>query len=199
MPFGSALTLSSQTESGLTLDITRPGDTFDILDATVFPFPAQYGTRVLSPFNDVTGPSFLGNFSAAVSSVSVDMGDFGQDADTLQLFAYSGLNGTGTLLDTENASLPSGSGSTFTGTTLLVSAPGIMSIVFTGGPTAAPNSLYYDNITVVTATAVAPEPATLLLLGTGVAGIGVRRWRRRRLPNQFPKRHRSFGVGHCHQ
>ena len=56
-----------------------------------------------------------------------------------------------------------------------------------------------DNIEFDLAPTTVPEPASIFLVGTGVAGIGVRRWRRRRLPNQFPKRHRSFGVGHCHQ
>src|SRR5207247_5585108 len=41
---------------------------------------------------------FIASFSTPVSSVSIDLGDYGQDRDTLSLSAFSGANASGALL-----------------------------------------------------------------------------------------------------
>ncbi len=54
----------------------------------------------VDPFFDTSASAFVANFSSSLSGFSFEFGDFDQDRDTLTLSAYSGLNGTGTLLGT---------------------------------------------------------------------------------------------------
>jgi hypothetical protein len=44
-------------------------------------------------------------------------------------------------------------------------------------PNQIPGALAFDNLTVDT---TVPEPASLFLLGTGLAGIGIAAWRRKK-------------------
>jgi hypothetical protein len=174
-PPTGALTSLMLTDSGVTLNLTRPGSKFDIINLVPFGAPG-FGSRSLDPFWDfASNTPFIGDFSTPLSSVSIDMGDFGQDADNLLLEAYSGLGATGTLLGTATDTLPAG-GFTFGSKTLTVSAPGIVSMRFIGGNNDYPNSVYYDNIK---ATPV-PEPCSLALLGMG--GLPLLRRLRRRQP-----------------
>jgi hypothetical protein len=176
-----ALTSLTSTVSGLTLTLTRPGSTFDIFDTTSSPssFPAVWGTRTLDPFSaETSNTSFVANFSSPISSFKLSYGDFGDDSDTASIMAFSGPNGTGTLLASNTdvyglQSLPDQFD------TFGVTAQGIQSIVFIGGSTDFPNSVYYDNLTVTLAATAIPEPASLTLLGLGVAGLALRPWRRR--------------------
>jgi hypothetical protein len=170
---GGALTILTFTQGGLTLTLTRPGSSFDITDLSTFGAPASYGSRTLDPFKNAgSNTPFLLNFSQAVSAVSIGMGDFGADADALSLQLFSGLNGTGSLLNSATGALP-GLGFDFTGATLSASAAGANSALFIGGSTNSPNSVYYDNITVsFTPVNTTPEPGTILLLATGLAGLG---------------------------
>jgi PEP-CTERM motif len=175
-----SLTSLSLTTSGLTMTLTRQGGTtFDVVDTTtgfVAPqnFPASFGNRSLDPFSSETSSSaFVANFFSAVSSFSLQYGDFGGDSDVGTIQAFSGLNGTGTMLasatDTYGAaSLPS------VIDTFGVTATGIESVVFIAGSTGFPNSVYYDNITVTPASV--PEPTSLLL--SSIAGLLVLGWRR---------------------
>lgn len=96
--------------------------------------------------------------------------------------AYSGQNGTGANLGSSSVNYPMDLGFIDQGNdaigTVSFSAAGIQSfLISSGGP--VPGSLYYDNLVVDQATPV-PEPASMLLLGTGLAGVIARRRTRRR-------------------
>ncbi len=180
-----AYTTLTETVSGLTLTLTRQGvtapGTFDIFNTTTASgsFPAVWGTRTLDPFGTETSNTpFVANFSSKISSFSMQYGDFGDDADTGSIMAFSGPNGTGTLLASNTdfyglKSLPDQFD------TFGVSAAGIQSVVFIGGSPSFPNSVYYDNLTVTLSPTAIPEPASLTLLGLGAAGLALRSWRRR--------------------
>ena len=182
-----AFTSLALVNNGLTLTITRPNNAgFDIVDNTADnqnEKPAAFGTRSLDPFFDTSGNDpagtgqngFIGDFSSSVNAVSLDFGDYGGDSDTLTLSAFSGANGTGTLLSTttinlgttdfrtSTAQFPAGFG------TASVFASGIQSVTISGTSDAAGfnNSVFIDNIR-VNASVAAPEPGSLaLLLGAG--------------------------------
>jgi len=177
-----ALTVLVLTEGGVTMTLTRELSTpFDIDDLSPFVglgVPASWGSRSLDPFfADFSPTAFIADFSIPLASFSIEAGDFTpSDIDFLQIQAYSGPNATGVLLDTFISPLCCFSGSpVFEFLSGSVTGSNIASVRFIGGSTIFPNSMYYDNITVD----AVPEPASLLLLGTGLAG-GVRRWRKRR-------------------
>lgn len=178
-----SLTTSSQAVSGLTATVTRPGSAFDFVDTSSFlgvSFPASWGGRCLDPFTaSASNTPFVVNFSAAARGVSVEYGDFGEDPDAFTLRAFSGADGTGTLLATATGTLGIGSLPTFD--TASVSAGGILSIVMIGGSADYPNSVYYDNLTVTFADAApVPEPGTLALaLAAALVGLGARHLGRR--------------------
>jgi hypothetical protein len=173
-----ALTSLVQADSGLTITITRPSSTFDIVNTNFVnvSFPPSFGTRSLDPFSaDTSNTPFFVNLSAPATSVSIDYGDFGADSDTFLLQAFSGPNGTGTLLASATDVYGLLSFPIFH--TVSLSAAGISSLEFIGGSPGFPNSVYYDNL--VISTAAVPEPASLILFGSALAGLGIIRRRRK--------------------
>lgn len=144
------LTTLSQTNSGLTIGISRPGSRFDVVANTGGQLKAPtFGNRSLDPFIDVNNSPFFLNFSKPVSSVSMQMGDYGNDSpDILRINAYSGANGSGSLLATGTGSLFALPGNPFSYLNVAAAGIGIQSISFIGGTTSFPNSVFYDNIAV---------------------------------------------------
>jgi hypothetical protein len=167
----------SLTDGGLTMDISRLRTVFDVVDNSGGQVgkPPGWASRSLHGFFDGGPTPFVLDFSSAVSGVSIEFGDYGQDApDVLDMFAYSGLGGTGALLG--SASVPYVGVAFPAFDTAFVSAAGIMSVVMLGGTAGFPSSVFYDNITVEYTDRV-PEPATfaLMLAGLGMLGVAGRR------------------------
>ena len=96
--------------------------------------------------------------------------------------AFSGLNGSGTLLGTASVSQLASASFPNDFMTASVSAAGIESIVFVGGSPSFPNSVYYDNFTATTSSTV-PDGGTTagLLIVSLVALLGASRLRDLRL------------------
>ena len=69
-------------------------------------------------------------------------------------------------------------GVNFFGSTVTFAPTDVTSVVILGDPLARVYGV--DNINVVATQVPVPEPATLSLLGIGLAGLGARRWRQRR-------------------
>ncbi len=172
-PSPGALASLTMTENGLTATLSRTtaATEFDIINTSGFPgsFPATWGLQHLDPFSaSPAGDSFLADFSIPLNTLSIEFGDFAGDDDSLvELSAFSGLGGTGTLLDTNTSmwlisdSLPS----LFKTLTVSSSTP-FSSVLFTSGGD-FPNSLYWDNMEVEPI----PEPATIALFGMGMVGL----------------------------
>ncbi len=141
---------------GISMNLTRSsGNSFDVWNDSVssLSLPFGWGSQALSPFaNSRADDYFIVTFSRKLEFVSVEAGNFGGQADTFVLKAYSGENGTGTLLGTDSF-LWDGTLNRGTASVASVSLSGIRSIAFRGGDNQFPNSLFVDNITVAI-----PEP-----------------------------------------
>jgi hypothetical protein len=175
----------TQTVGGVTVTVDRQ-DSAALTVQDLGGSPPAFGSRTIGNFIGgftAPGSTLVVSFSSAVSSAGISFGDFGGDDDSpVVLNAFSGTNGTGTNLGSVSISYPLANdldnGNSAIGT-LGLSAVGIQSFtVASGGP--FPGSLYFDNVTVDTSAAASvPEPASMLLVGTGVAALVARRRARR--------------------
>jgi hypothetical protein len=167
---GSYSSITS-TVGGITTSIYRAnGNPLTVLG--IGPPAWQSHSLIGTDFPDVVPPAgIIANFSTALTSASIQFGDFGGDDDTVWLEAWSGLNGTGTLLGSSNLFYPASrdisNGDIDIGS-LTVFGTGIQSLRFysTGDANYTPDSVYWDNLSVTV-----PEPGTLSLLTMGIFSL----------------------------
>jgi hypothetical protein len=171
-----AYTSLSMTVSGVTLTLSRSsGAAFDITD--VGGRPGGWGGRSLDPFSSLPpGDRWVATFSTEVTSLHLEFGDFGGDDDgPVASAVWDGPDLRGNQGQGGSFAFPSFGSTNYAGTGLTLDYAEFGS----GG--SSPNSLYWDNIKVTTATTAAPpvpEPATLVLVGLGALEFARRRARR---------------------
>jgi hypothetical protein len=151
------------TRSGYNVSVSRTsGINIDINDISGASPPAGWGSRTLSPVSSTTtNDGFLFDISAPVQLVSIETADFFQDSDIVSLTAYDSPGGTGTVLD--SMTINWGNQGPPAVALLTTSSPSIRSVVARGGSSFAPNSMYWDNLT------IDPVPGPLPIMGAGVA------------------------------
>jgi len=125
------------------------------------------GTHGIVGYDGTNFPTQRADIAGGTTFVSVDLGDYDSDADTIFLNAFDSSN---TLLGSTSTFLAA----SFTGmVTLSLSTPGIAYVTF-GGVGVGGSSVYADNFTFAGGV---PEPMTwtMLIAGFGLVGAAMRR------------------------
>jgi hypothetical protein len=172
-------------DPGQTTGVFDPGTSFsgllfneDIQVGSTFSAPApghtgNYARQFGLPFGGPpTGSSVSGSFDGfTVSSLSFFVGDSGNDLDNFQLVGRD--SGGSVIADT-------GVLSSQAAITVSIAAAGIATfdLIISDNVPADGGSSVFDNIAFDTETAVVPLPATLPLIGFGLAALGLVRRRK---------------------
>lgn len=170
-----ALNLASD---GVYAVITRTeGERFTVWDSQGVDVPGSWGSKHLSPvFNLFEDDYLVMSFSEGMSRVTVEFGDYGQDHDLAEVWAYDTIHAEGTLLGFSTGELGENDMRWDAPTSVtFVAQPGeaIWSIKFRGGQDPFYQSTFIDNISMD----VVPTPGTVGVFGLAWA-IGARRRRR---------------------
>ncbi len=162
---------------------------FDIRQWSSEPMPSGWGLRALDPtFADNPNDTWiLATFSRSVTSISVQLTDFGGFADTLELRGYSGANASGELLGSgtrcfgtvaqcpgrvANGPVPGRTPDYDTVSLVVEEAEAIRSVLFRGRDSFNWNGNLVDNITVdASNTPEIPEPSAGLLAGFTIGAL----------------------------
>ena len=181
----SALTSLTLGPGGV-VTITAPDpQAFGIQDLSALGLPGaeSLGARSIQPDLYDNPAPFTANFARPASSFSIDFADASDQTDQLSLKAFSGPNGTGSVVASQTGTLVS-SLDRFSVKTLTVSGQGIESVQFVGGPPGS-DQAFYDNLSVTTSsggTAVPlPSSAAVFPLGAAMALLAGRRLKRQRI------------------
>jgi hypothetical protein len=176
---GDYTTLSMESDGVVGLIYRTSLERFTVWDSGGVGVPDSWGSKHLSPvFNFVIDDYLVMSFLEPMKEVTIEFGDYGEDHDVAELFAYSGEHIEGDLLGHVTDEMGDNDMRWDGPTTLTFAAqPGeeIWSIKFRGGEDPFLQSTFIDNI--VTKLAV-PTPGTLAVLGLGCA-LGAGRFRRR--------------------
>lgn len=176
---GDFIALSVHAD-GLYAVITRTsGERFTVWNSRGQDVPAAWGSKHLSPsFNYLIDDYLVMSFSAPLAAVTIDFGDYGQDDDLAELYAYDQIHAAGRLLGAASDHLGDSDIRWDDPTQLSFrAAPGeeIWSVRFRGGLDPYLQSTFIDNITVD----LVPTPGTLAGLGLSLALLADRARRRR--------------------
>lgn len=165
-------TYSSLSTADFTITYTGGTGTFDVVSAS--PGAPIVDHALISFFKNPGSAPFKVAFSTPVSSFSIGVGDFNADEDNTFLEAYSASS---TLLDSDTYVNPA---SMFGGGFLLATSSTVtpISYVLFWDAEPFPGAVLWDNMSYEKVTTEVPEPASLALLGLGLAGLGFARRRR---------------------
>ena len=175
---GDYTTLSVEADGVAALIYRTSLERFTVWDSGGQDVPESWGRKHLSPvFNFVIDDYLVMSFVEPMSEVTIEFGDYGEDRDLAEIYAYDREHLEGNEIGYISAEMGEND-MRWDGPTLLTftAAPGeeIWSIKFRGGEDPFLQSTFIDNIAVK----VVPTPGTLAVLGLACA-MGAGRLRRR--------------------